>query len=223
MIPRLSSATIDIPTYVSQGYAVFMPDIRYSRNGEPGEDCLDAVVSGTEMIIKEGIADRERIGLQGHSWGGSQTVYVLTRTNLFRCGQPGAAVVDAISAYTALRADGSPRMYMYENTQSRIGKTLWEVPEKYLKSTSILHADKIGCPLLIFHNDNDGSVPFAQGRDLFLAMRRLHKPAWMMNYKGEDHFLSNPAAQEDWSIRMQQFFDYYLKDGILPRWMEKKK
>ena len=220
--PQLSNATINIPTYVSQGYVVFVPDIHYTLEGDPGEDCFDAVVSGTEMLIKEGIIDRARVGVQGHSWGGFQTVYLLTRTNLFRCGQPGAAVVNAIAAYTALRADGSPRMYMYEDTQSRIGKTLWEAPEKYLKSSSILRVDKISCPLLILHNDADGAVPFAQGLDLFLAMRRLHKPAWLVNYRGENHFLSHPAARKDWSIRLQQFFDYYLKDGILPPWMKEK-
>lgn len=218
--PHLSNTILDIPTYVSNGYVVFIPDITYTTPGEPGEDCYDAVVSGTEMLIEQGIADSDRIGLQGHSWGGFQVIYLATRTSLFRCVQAYAAVVNMVSAYTGMRSDGTPRMYMYEQTQSRVGKSLWEAPERYLKYSSILKADRIQSPVLIAHNDEDGAVPFAQGRDLFLALRRLEKPAWLLNYQGEEHVLGNPAAMQDWTIRMRQFFDYYLKDAPLPLWMK---
>ena len=217
--PNWSNATIDIPSFVSDGYAVFIPDIHYTV-GEPGESCYDAVVSGIEMLIREGIADKNRIGLQGHSWGGFQAVYLLTRTDMFCCAQPGAAVVDMIAAYSAIRKGGSPRMFMYEITQSRIGKMLWDAPEKYVQNSSILNADRIYTPLLILHNDQDDAVPFAQGLDLYFAMRRMNKPAWLLNYTGEGHFLSDPEAKKDWTGRMKQFFDYYLKKGPLPDWMK---
>ena len=82
------------------------------------------------------------------------------------------------------------------------------------------YADQITTPLLILHNDADEAVSYEQGRGLFLALHRLQKPAWLVNYKGEGHFLSNPSAQYDWTIRMQQFFDYYLKDTPPPDWMK---
>lgn len=219
-IPALSSAMINVVTYVSNGYVVFMPDVHFTV-GAPGESCYSAVVSGTQMLIDKGIADKNRIGIQGHSWSGYQVAYLVTRTNMFRCANPGAAVSSMVSAYTGIRmGSGMPRMFMYEETQSRMGKTLWEDPEMYIKNSPIFYADKIQTPLLIFHCDGDEAVPYSEGLNLFLAMRRLHKPAWLLNYKGDKHFLYNKAAEIDWTIRLQQFFDYYLKDAPMPRWMK---
>jgi len=219
-IPSLSSAMINTVTYVSNGYVVFMPDVHFTI-GAPGESCYNAVVSGTQMLIDRGIADKDRIGIQGHSWSGYQVAYLVTRTNMFKCASPGAAVSSMVSAYTGIReGSGMPRMFMYEETQSRMGKTLWDDPEMYIKNSPIFYADKIQTPLLIFHCDKDEAVPYSEGLNLFLAMRRLQKPAWLLNYKGEGHFLYNKAAQVDWTIRLQQFFDHYLKDASLPRWMK---
>lgn len=219
-IPTLSSAMINTVTYVSNGYVVFMPDVHFTI-GAPGESCYNAVVSGTQMLIDKGIADKNRIGIQGHSWSGYQVAYLVTRTNMFRCANPGAAVSSMVSAYTGIRTgSGMPRMFMYEETQSRMGKTLWDDPEMYIKNSPIFYADKIQTPLLIFHCDGDEAVPYSEGLNLFLAMRRLHKPAWLLNYKGDKHFLYNKAAEIDWTIRLQQFFDYYLKDAPMPRWMK---
>ena len=140
---------------------------------------------------------------------------------MFRCANIGAPVVDMPSAYVGVRnGSGRVRFFMYEDTQSRMGKTLWEDRDAYLSHSPLLYADQITTPLLILHNDADEAVSYEQGRGLFLAMRRLQKPAWLVNYKGEGHFLSNPSAQYDWTIRMQQFFDYYLKDTPPPDWMK---
>ena len=219
-LPSLSSAMINTVTYVSNGYVVFMPDVHFTV-GAPGESCYNAVVSGTQMLIDRGIADKDRIGVQGHSWSGYQVAYLVTRTNMFKCASPGAAVSNMVSAYTGIRTgSGMPRMFMYEETQSRMGKTLWDDPEAYIKNSPIFYADKIQTPLLIFHCDGDEAVPYSEGLNLFLAMRRLHKPAWLLNYKGDRHFLYNKAAEIDWTIRLQQFFDYYLKDTPMPRWMK---
>ena len=219
-IPMLSNGMINVVTYVSNGYAVFMPDVHFTV-GSPGESCYNAVVSGVQMLIDQGIADECRIGLQGHSWSGYQAAYLVTRTNLFRCASPGAAVSNMVSAYTGIRTgSGMPRMFMYEETQSRMGKTLWEDSEMYIRNSPIFAADKIETPLLIFHCDHDEAVPYSEGLNLFLALRRLQKPAWLLNYKGEGHFLYNRAAELDWNRRLQQFFDYYLKDTPMPRWMK---
>ena len=219
IVPFWCSGMLNVISYVSNGYVVFMPDIHFTV-GAPGESSYNAVVSGTEMLIDRGIADKDRIGIQGHSWSGYQVAYLVTRTNMFACASPGAAVSSMVSAYTGIRTgSGMPRMFMYEETQSRLGKSLWEDKEMYLRHSPILNADKIQTPLLIFHCDGDEAVPYAEGLNLFLAMRRLQKPAWLLNYKGERHFLFNKAAEVDWTIRLQQFFDHYLKGDPEPRWM----
>jgi dipeptidyl aminopeptidase/acylaminoacyl peptidase len=216
--PLYSTCTINIPTYVSKGYIVFRPDVLFTV-GKPAESAYSSVVSGTEALIAGGVADRNHIGLQGHSYSGYLVAYLATRSNLFRCINIGAGVVNITSNYTALRGNGAPNLFKYEVEQGRMGKSLWEDTSGYISNSAIFKADKIQSPLLILHNDNDGAVPFSQGLDLFLAMRRLQKPAWLLNYKGEGHTLDGLAAQQDWTERMEQFFDHYLKDRAMPAWM----
>lgn len=218
--PMLSSAMADVMYFVSNGYIVFMPDVHFTI-GTPGQSCYDAVVSGTKYLIEQGIAHPGKIGLQGHSWSGFQTSYLVTKTDIFTCANIGAPITDMVTGYLGIRnGSGLPRYFMYEETQSRMGKTLWEAKDKYQASSALIEADKIHTPLLIWHNDKDEAVAYEQGRALYLAMRRLQRPAWLLNYKGEGHFLRNQAAQKDWTIRMMQFFDYYLKGTKEPRWMK---
>ena len=218
--PMLSSAMADVMYFVSNGYIVFMPDVHFTI-GTPGQSSYDAVVSGTKYLIEQGIAHPGKIGLQGHSWSGFQTSYLVTKTDIFACANIGAPITDMVTGYLGIRGgSGLPRYFMYEEWQSRMGKSLWEAKDKYLASSAIVEADKIHTPLLIWHNDKDEAVAYEQGRALYLAMRRLQRPAWHLNYKGEGHFLGNQAAQKDWTIRMKQFFDYYLKGTKEPRWMK---
>lgn len=218
-VPGFSHAMIDIPTYVSKGYIVFQPDV-YFKIGDPGESSYSAVVSGTKALIEEGVIDPKRVGLQGHSWSGFQVAYLVTRTNMFTCVNIGAALINLTSVYTGIREEsGIPCMLMYEDWQCRMGTTLWENLEGYIKNSPLLFADRIQTPALIFHCDRDGAVSYYDGRNLFLALRRLQRPAWMLNYMGEGHFLGSRPAQKDWTIRLEQFFNHYLKDEPMPRWM----
>ena len=219
-VPGLSQAMIDIPTYVSRGYVVFQPDV-YIAIGKPGESAYDAVVSGTRALADRGIIDSCRVGLQGHSWSGFLVAYLVSRTDLFKCVNIGAATVNLTSVYTALReGSGQPNMFMFEDWQCRMGATLWEDLDSYIANSPLLFADKIHTPTLIFHCDQDEAVSFYDGRNLFLALRRLQRPVWMLNYMGQGHFLTSRPAEVDWTIRLQQFFDHYLKDIPMPRWMK---
>ena len=74
-------------------------------------------------------------------------------------------------------------------------------------------------PLVIMHNDADGAVPWYQGIEYFVAMRRLGKPVWMLNYNGDEHNLTKWPNRVDLSIRMKQFFDHYLKDAKPAKWI----
>lgn len=213
-----SAAMIDIPTYVSKGYVIFAPDVKIEI-GKPVESACNTVISGTEALIAEGIAKSDRIGLQGHSWSGYLVASIVARTNIFRCVNVGAATVNLPAVYTSLRGDGSSNMLMYEDWQCRMGKTLWEDVAGYIENSPLFVADKIQTPMLIFHNDHDQAVDYREGLALFLAMRRLGKPVWLLNYPGEGHFLYSREAQRDWTKRMEQFFNYYLKDSVKPSWM----
>jgi len=218
--PTPHRSTINYPFYVSRGYLIFNPDIPY-REGYPGESAYNAVLSGVTSLIDDGFVDKENIGLQGHSWGGYQIAHIITKTDMFKCVESGAPVVNMFSAYGGIRwASGMSRMFQYEHTQSRIGATIWDKPLRYIENSPIFFLDKINTPVLILHNDNDGAVPWYQGIEFFVGMRRLGKPAWMLNYNDEPHWPLKLQNRKDFQLRMSQFFDYYLKAAPMPRWME---
>ncbi|MEL7002445.1 MAG: prolyl oligopeptidase family serine peptidase [Bacteroidota bacterium] len=207
--------------YASNGYIIFIPDIVY-REGYAGESCYNAVIPGVTQLIAEGFVDEDKIGVQGHSWGGYQAAYLVTRTNIFAAAEAGAPVANMISAYGGIRWwTGLSRMFQYEHTQSRIGGSLWEYPLRYIENSPIFYIDKVQTPLLIMHNDADGHVPWYQGIELYVSLRRLGKPAWMLNYNGEPHWPTKWENIRDFNIRMHQYFDHYLKDKPMPEWMDK--
>ncbi len=212
---------VNYPFYVSRGYVVFVPDIHYTA-GLPGESCYNYVCSGAEEMCKRyPWIDKERIGIDGQSWGGYQTAYLVTRTNMFACAGSGAPVSNMTSAFGGIRWEsGNSRQAQYEMGQSRIGRNLWEAPELYIANSPVFHANRVETPLLIMHNDNDGAVPWYQGIEMFMALRRLQKPVWMLQYNGEAHNIRARKNRKDITIRLQQFFDHYLKGDPMPKWMK---
>lgn len=218
--PKPGRSVICPTLYVSNDYVVFIPDIKY-RTGTPGRSAYDAVISGTMAMINKGFIDKDRVGVQGQSWGGYQIAYLVTQTDLFKAASAGAPVSNMTSAYGGIRwGSGLSRMFQYEHTQSRIGGTLWEKPLNYIENSPLFYAPRVNTPLLIRHDDADEAVPWYQGIEYFVALRRLGKPVWMINYNDDSHNLVRRANRVDWTVRMMQFFDYYLKDTQMPKWMK---
>jgi len=218
--PFAHRSTINYSYYSSKGYIIFNPDVVY-RVGYPGQSCYESVIPGINSLIKEGFIDEDRIGVQGHSWGGYQIADLLTKTDMFKCAESGAPVVNMVSAYGGIRwGSGMSRMFQYEKTQSRLGATLWERPDLYLENSPIFKLDKVSTPVLILHNDDDGAVPWYQGIEYFNGLRRLAKPAWFLNYNDEPHWPVKWQNKLDFNIRMEQFFDHFLMDAPMPRWMK---
>ena len=217
--PQPGRSTPDYHMYNSQGYIIFNPDVHYT-DGHPGESCYDCVMSGIDEVLKLGYVDEKRIGVCGHSWGGYQTAYLSTRTNRFAAIESGAPVVNMFSAFGGIRwGSGMARDFQYEHGQSRIGGSIWEVPELYKENSPLHNMDKVSTPILIMHNDTDGHVPWYQGIEFFVALKRLGKTAWMLNYTGEPHWPVKMANRVDFQTRMLQFFNHYLKGEPAPKWM----
>jgi len=221
--PAPTRSTVNRTYYTSNDYIIFVPDITYEE-GYPGQSAFDAVVSGTHFVSSMfPFIDRNKIGIQGQSWGGYQTAWLITQTNMFAAAMAGAPVSNMTSAYGGIRGEsGLTREFQYENEQSRIGGTLWEKPMQFIENSPLFYVPKIKTPLLIMHNDNDGAVPWSQGIELFSAMRRLQKPVWLLNYNNDDHNLkaTSWANRMDLTIRMKEFFDHYLKSDPEPAWMQ---
>ena len=214
--------TINPVVYTSLGYLVFMPNIHYTP-GYPGPSAVKSIVPGVQSLIARGIADRARLGIGGQSWGGYQTAYIITETNLFSAAVPNATVVNMTSAYGGIRWEsGVERAIVnYERGQSRIGRSLWEYPERYLANSPLFKLDRVTTPVFFMANDADGAVPWYQGIEFFVAMRRLGKEAYMVNYNGDAHNPRKYANQKDIDRRMQEFFAARLLGAPEPDWMRR--
>ena len=220
--PAPTPSRLNIPYFVSNEYLVFAPDIRY-ETGYPGRSAEEYINSGMHYLARNNAwVDSTKMGIQGQSWGGYQVAHLITRTNMYAAAWAGAPVVNMTSAYGGIRwGTGMSRQFQYENTQSRIGKPLWEALDLYIENSPLFFMDKVNTPVAIMHNDNDGAVPWYQGIEFFTALRRLNKPVWLLNYNGDDHNLIQRQNRKDIQIREAQFFDHFLKGKPAANWIKK--
>ena len=211
--------TINPTVYTSLGYLVFFPDIAY-QDGYPGQSALKSIVPGIQTLIARGFVDPKRIGTAGQSWGGYQTAYMISQTNLFAAAFAGAPVANMTSAYGGIRWEsGLARAFQYERTQSRIGGSMWQYPMRFIENSPLFYTDRIQTPVLIMSNDADGAVPWYQGIEWFVALKRFGKEAYLLNYNNDGHNPRKRANQKDVDRRMQEFFGHHLKGEPMPDWM----
>jgi dipeptidyl aminopeptidase/acylaminoacyl peptidase len=215
--PGFTTNTINIPWFVSRGYIVFTPDIHY-KVGKIGQSAYNSVVSAAKYLSKMAWVDSTKMALQGHSFAGFETNYLVTHTNMFICAAEAAGTSNQISSYGTLSGRGANRQSTAEFNQGRFGATIWQQPNLYISNSPIFKADKVVTPLFIMHNKKDLAVPFAQGIEFYMALRRLDKKVWLLQYDEAGHSLSGKEAI-DYTIRLSQFFDHYLKGRPAPRWM----
>ncbi len=206
-------------TYASNGYLVLMPDIVFDE-GLPGSSALDDVTSAAQAVIDLGYADPERIGLQGHSWGGYESSFILTQTDMFACVVTGAPLTDLVSMYNVIyKRSGNFNGPIIEWSQGRMGVSPWDNMELYQSQSPIHNAKNITTPFLILHGTADGAVDWNQGLQYYQTARRLGKEVILLSYPDEPHHLRVEANQKDFQIRMKQYFDHFLKDAEAPVWM----
>jgi hypothetical protein len=220
-IPPNGRNVINPTHYVSNGYLVFEPDIHY-ESGYPGPSAMKSIVPGVQMLLARGYVDPKGLGLQGQSWGGYQIAYMITQTRMFSAAMAGAPVANMTSAYGGIRwGSGVARAFQYEVGQSRIGESIWESPMRYIENSPLFWLDKVTTPVFIMSNDMDDAVPWYQGIEMFVGLRRLGKEVYLINYNNDVHNPQSRANQKDIAMRMQQFFDTKLKGAKAPDWMVK--
>lgn len=207
--------------YASDGYLVLMPDIVYTV-GKPGSCALDCVEAAVRKVIDLGYADPEHIGLQGHSWGGYESSFVVTQTDTFACVVTGAPLTNLPSMYNILyKRTGNANQGIIETSQGRFGKDVYPMKdlELYVSQSPVHHAANITTPFMILHGTDDGAVDWNQGLEFYNAARRLGKEVILLSYPGEPHHLRKEENQKDFLLRMKQYFDHYLKGVPAPDWM----
>ncbi|MBD3616753.1 MAG: S9 family peptidase [Gracilimonas sp.] len=208
-------------TYASNGYLVFMPDNVF-QFGRPGTSSLDCITSATQKVIDLGYADPEQIGLQGHSWGGYQSSFILTQTDMFATVVTGAPPTNLTSFYNNIYGStGTNHHGIMEIGQVRMGRdvTPWSHLEDYQRENPMFHAPDIETPFMILHGTDDGAVDWMQGLEFYNAARRLDKEVVLLSYPGEGHHLGREANQIDFQIRMKQWFDHYVRNAPAADWI----
>ena len=205
--------------YTSNGYAVLQPDITYALN-DPGVSAVACITAAVKSAIATGVVDPKRIGLQGHSWGGYQTAFTVTQTDMFAAAVAGAPLTNMVSMYSLIyKNSGGTNQAIFETSQGRFLGSYSDNWEAYVRNSPVNFAKNVKTPLIILHNDKDGAVDFTQGVEYYNTLRRLGKNVIMLEYVGENHGLVKPANRFDYTIRMKEFFDHYLKGAPAPAWM----
>ncbi|MFO0880356.1 MAG: prolyl oligopeptidase family serine peptidase [Gemmataceae bacterium] len=206
--------------YTSNGYAVLLPDIRYTIN-DPGMSAVWCVLPALEAAAATGVVDRDRVGLHGHSWGGYQTAFLITQTPIFKAAVAGAPLTNLISMYSSIYWNvGIANQPIFESSQGRFTGGYWDQQEAFIRNSPVFHAKNVKTPLILLHNDKDGAVDFNQGIEYFNTLRRLDRPVVMLQYRGENHGLAKLANQKDYSVRMREFFDHHLLGKPAPAWLK---
>ncbi|QJB38960.1 S9 family peptidase [Chitinophaga oryzae] len=219
--PEPSMGPMNIPCFVSNGFLVFTPDVHFDI-GYPGRSALQTVLGAADKLVQLPYVDSTRMGLQGHSFGGFQTNYIITHTDRFAAACSAAGFTNFVSAYGSIIGSGYSRQGQYELYRDRIGASLWERPDLYLENSPVFNIDKIKTPLLLMHNMEDNDVPVGQGIEFFTGMRRMGKVVYFLQYEGQGHSIFDKPAL-DYNTRMLEFFNYYLKGAALPGWMTDKR
>jgi len=203
--------------YTSNGYAVLFPDITYKIN-DPGMSAVWCVLPAIDAAVAAGVVDRSKVGLQGHSWGGYQTAFLVTQAE-FAAAVAGAPLTNMISMYSSIYFNsGSANQPIFESSQGRFKGGYWDNLEAYQRNSPVYYAPQVKTPLIILHNDKDGAVDWNQGIEYYNTLRRLKKPVIMLQYVGENHGLQKQANQKDYTVRMKEFFDHYLMGKPAPAW-----
>ena len=207
--------------YTSNGYAVLVPDIAYRVN-DPGMSAVWCMVPAVNAAIATGVVDPRKVGITGHSWGGYQTAFLVTQTDIFAAAVAGAPLTDMVSMYSLIyKNTGGGNGAIFESSQGRFKGGFWDNWDAYYRNSPVFFAKNVKTPLMILHNDKDGAVDFTQGVEYFNTLRRLQKPVIMLEYTGENHGLRKPSNQRDYTVRMLEFFDHHLKGAPAPDWMIK--
>jgi len=206
--------------YTSRGYAFLKPDIVYHIN-DPGRSAVWCVVPAVKAAIATGIVDTARVGLQGHSWGGYQTTFITTQTNIFKTAVAGAPLTDMVSMFGSMYWNtGSTDASIFISSQGRFTGGPNDVPEAYMRNSPQNFAQNLKIPFMILHNDRDGAVDFNQGITYYNHLRQLGKDVVLLEYAGENHGLARPANQKDYNLRMTEWFDTFLRDQPAPTWLK---
>ena len=209
----------NVSSFTSAGYFEFEPDIVF-RPREPGLSVVECVRPAVAAVVGMGSVDPKRIGMIGHSWGGFDTAFMATHTDVFAAAVAGAPITNLVSNYGSHHfSSGIAETDHIETGQQRMQVPLWEDLTAYTRNSAVFAVNTMTTPLLIEVGDADGTVFWHQGVELYNAARRAKKDVVLLVYGGEDHGLRQKANQVDYHQRIMQWFGHYLKRERAEPWI----
>ncbi len=213
--------TYNATVWTQHGYFVLRPDITFKPR-DPGVSALDCVTSAVKKVLESGMIDAKHIGLTGHSWGGYETTFIVTHSDMFAAAAVGGALTNLSSSVGEIYWNsGGPETNHVEVGQERMQVPLYEDPQAYIRNSSTFVANKLAAPILMEVGDHDGASDWHQDIEFYNAARRAGKPIVMLVYEGENHSVAQKANQIDYHRRINAWFDHYLKGAPAEEWMTK--
>ena len=215
--PSLENFTgFNVTNFTQGGYFVLLPDIAYTLN-KPGKSALDCVTSAVHQAINNHSIDQNNIGLIGHSFGGFETTYIISQSDMFKTAVAGGAVTDLLSFYLDFDSSNLSNMERFESEQLR-NKILF-TESKFLSESPLMNVKTIHTPVLLWTGANDKSVPAYYSKKFFLALWRLQKNVTLLIYPDEGHVLMDTENQKDITLKTMSWFNYYLKNNPKEKWI----
>jgi dipeptidyl aminopeptidase/acylaminoacyl peptidase len=220
--PPASALIANGQILVAQGYAVLVPALPYRADKEPMDGLADQILAAVDAAGLQAAVATDRLALYGHSYGGYAVVAAATQSSRFKAVVAASATTNLISAY----GRQPPAMYAapefglligsavswHETGQTRMGAPPWSDPERYMRNSPILRADKINAPVLMIYGDLDNDLSQPQG--LFAALFRQNKDAIFAIYRGESHVPLSPGNVRDLHDRIFKFLADTVGPGL---------
>jgi dipeptidyl aminopeptidase/acylaminoacyl peptidase len=219
VLPLYQSLNLEI--LAANGYAVLVPSIPLGPpgTGDPFLDIPKSVLPAVDRLIELGIADRNKLAVWGHSYGGYGVYSLVAYTNRFDAAIVGAGPANLMSIYGSFdprrRFGDDAHEYLVEATISesgglRMGSTPWTNLWRYQRNSPINYLERVQTPMLIVQGDMD-YVPMTQGEEFFSGLYRLGKTAEFVRYWGEDHAIESPANVRDVWRRVLSWLEQYVE------------
>lgn len=201
--------------YAAYGYAVLSPNYRGSdgygnefgiaNRGDLGGGDYQDILAGVDWAIAEGIADRERLGVVGSSYGGFLTNWIIGHTDRFKAAVSEFGIFSLVTDFSNSEA---PRWELeYLNGYP------WDCGDAYVAQSPATFVKNIQTPVLILHGESDGNTFIANSQEMYTALRLQDKPVQYVHYPREGHGFSEPEHRLDEMRRCLAWFDKYMRHG----------
>ncbi|MDX1948091.1 MAG: S9 family peptidase [Pirellulaceae bacterium] len=210
--------TYPVAAFASRGYAVLRPNprgssgygkqFRYANYGDWGGGDFRDCVTGVDQTIAQGIADPDRLGVMGWSYGGFMTSWTITQTKRFRAASVGAGVTNLMSFTGTADIPGFLPDYF--------GGEFWDQPAAYRDHSAMFQVRGVTTPTLIQHGERDERVPLSQGQELYNALKRQGCPTKMIVYPRTPHGIEEPRLLVDCMQRNLEWFGKYIESAHKP-------